>query len=94
MKGAIRLFLLVASCFLLYPLRMDSKLKHRFQYIADGMVTDALITDIAERASADERSVMRALLALPVRGKAGERIEKVLDEMQTQVMGEYEKGKN
>jgi hypothetical protein len=38
-------------------------------------VDDEAIARIAERASADERSVMRRLVGLPVRGKCGRRVD-------------------
>jgi hypothetical protein len=42
-------------------------------------VTDALVLKVAGEASADRRSVIRALAGLPVRGLPGQRINRVLE---------------
>jgi hypothetical protein len=46
----------------------------------DSRIDDKVIEQLAERASADRRSVIRRLAGLPVRGKAGERIDRALAE--------------
>ncbi len=46
--------------------------------LPDGSVSDATIRAIAREASADERSVLRRLVGLPVRGLARGRIDRVI----------------
>lgn len=41
-------------------------------------MTDAIVNEIAEEADADPRTVIRALAGLPVRGRAGKRVEQAL----------------
>jgi len=41
-------------------------------------ITDQTVQTIAERAAADPRSVVRRLAGLPVRGRAGARIDREL----------------
>jgi hypothetical protein len=41
-------------------------------------IDDAIVQEIAREASADPRSVVRRLAGLPVRGLAGERIDRAL----------------
>lgn len=41
-------------------------------------VTDAFVADVARAADADIRSVVRRLAGLPVRGRAGRRIDAVI----------------
>ncbi len=43
-----------------------------------GHVTDAVVDAIAAEADSDRRSVIRRLAGLPVRGRAGRRIDAVL----------------
>lgn len=46
----------------------------------EASLDDAAIARIAERASVDTRSVIRRLAGLPVRGKAGARIDAAIQE--------------
>jgi hypothetical protein len=41
-------------------------------------VDDALVATLAQAADVDERSVIRRLAGLPVRGRAGRRIDRAL----------------
>ena len=43
-------------------------------------ITDVDVHDIANRADVCERSVLRRLSGLPVRGRAGARIDRILNE--------------
>jgi len=43
-----------------------------------GVINDAVVREIAEEADTDERSVVRRIAGLPVRGRAGKRIDRIL----------------
>jgi hypothetical protein len=44
-------------------------------------LTDELLRELTDKASASPTSVMRRLLGLPVKGRTGERIDAVLSEL-------------
>jgi len=48
------------------------------QHPNPAQVTDAFVADVARAADADIRSVVRRLAGLPVRGRAGRRIDAVI----------------
>jgi hypothetical protein len=46
--------------------------------MATDTITDELIADIAKEADSHRQSVLRRLLGLPVKGRSGRRIDRVL----------------
>jgi hypothetical protein len=52
-------------------------------------ITDALVSEIVDSAETCERSVLRRLLNLPVRGRAGARVDR---EIAVRLLGEARTG--